>query len=148
MYKSKQKAKWDKASKIKLSQKAQFFVLSALIIVGILYFISQWLEPYTIIDTSAVATSDELFIFNNIKSKAKETVRISKSTEELTYNLQEYKNFIENYAFEKGKLYLSYEIISPYPAGEEDFPVIVLFNITLKSPNKRLESEFEAFWPA
>jgi hypothetical protein len=83
------------------SRKAQFFVLSAFAIVTVIYFISGWIEPYTIIDTSAVVLMEEPFIFNNIVEKANETIYISKSLDELKYNIQEYKNFVEEYAVRK-----------------------------------------------
>jgi hypothetical protein len=83
------------------SRKAQFFVLSAFAIVTVIYFISRWIEPYTIIDTSAVVLMEEPFIFNNIVEKANETVYISRSPEELRYNIEEYKQFVEEYALRK-----------------------------------------------
>lgn len=83
------------------SRKAQFFVLSAFTIVTILYLISGWVEPYTIIDTSSVVLMEETFVFNNIVEKANETIHISKTPEDLRYNIQEYKNFAEEYALGK-----------------------------------------------
>jgi hypothetical protein len=83
------------------SKKAQFFVLSAFAIVSIIYFVSRWMEPYTIIDTSSVVSVEEPFIFNNIVEKANETIYTSKSSDDLQYNIQEYKNFVEGYASSK-----------------------------------------------
>lgn len=83
------------------SKKAQFFVLSAFAIVSIIYFVSRWMEPYTIIDTSSVVSVEEPFIFNNIVEKANETIYTSKSSDDLKYNIQEYKNFVEGYASSK-----------------------------------------------
>lgn len=83
------------------SRKAQFFVLSAFAIVSIIYFVSKWMEPYTIIDTSSVAMVEEPFIFNNIVEKANETIYTSKSVDESRYNIQEYKSFVEQYASRK-----------------------------------------------
>ncbi len=83
------------------SRKAQFFVLSAFAIVSIIYFVSKWMEPYTIIDTSSVVMVEEPFIFNNIVEKANETIYISKSVNESIYNIQKYKNFVEQYASRK-----------------------------------------------
>lgn len=83
------------------SRKAQFFVLSAFAIVTVIYFISRWVEPYTIIDTSAVVLMEEPFIFNNIVEKANETIYISKSVNDTKYNIEEYKQFVEEYALRK-----------------------------------------------
>lgn len=83
------------------SKKAQFFVLSAFAIVSIIYFVSRWMEPYTIIDTSSAVSVEEPFIFNNIVEKANETIYISKSSDDLQYNIQEYKNFVQDYASSK-----------------------------------------------
>ena len=131
------------------SKKAQFFVLSAFAIVTILYFISSWIEPYTIIDTSAVVFREEPFIFNNIKEKAIEVVKISNSCEELEYNLDEYKNFVENYVLRRGVVMLTYTLSSPcYEEEPQSFPIVVLFNLKLKSTSLKIESDFKAFWPS
>jgi hypothetical protein len=128
--------------------KAQFFILSAIVIVGIVYFISRWSEPYTILDTSTAATGDDLFIFNNVKSKVFEIANMSKSCEELAYNLDEYESFVGNYLLGKNKLYVSHSFETPCLPGEELFPSMVLFNITMKSPEKTITSTFKVFWPA
>lgn len=83
------------------SRKAQFFVLSAFAIVTVVFFISSWIEPYTIIDTSSVILVEEPFIFNNIVEKANETIYISKNPNELKFNIEEYKQFVEEYALRK-----------------------------------------------
>jgi hypothetical protein len=83
------------------SRKAQFFVLSAFAIVTVVFFISRWIEPYTIIDTSSVILAEEPFIFNNIAEKANETIYISKNPNELRFNIEEYKQFVEEYALRK-----------------------------------------------
>jgi len=86
------------------------------------------MEPYTIIDTSSVAMIDEPFIFNDIVEKANETVVTSKSCNEMGYNLQEYSNFINEFASEKNlKLGFGYQ----YSCA--DNPVIVTFVINLTS---------------
>lgn len=96
------------------SKKAQFYVLSGFVIVGILYTIGRWIEPPTIVDTSSVALLEDPFIFNNIKEKAIEVVKISKTCEELNYNLDEYRNFVRNYVgAKKISLTFNYNIIQP-----------------------------------
>lgn len=134
------------------SRKAQFFIISAFTIVTILYFISKWMEPYTIIDTSSIAGMEEPFIFNNIKEKAEYTIKGSKNCEDLKYNLQEYKFFAENYVLEKGyNLDLNYTVancpeeVVPAPPGS---PTVVAFKMTLISPAAYLRSEFSCGWSA
>lgn len=134
------------------SKKGQFFVLSAFVIVSILYFVSRWMEPYTIIDTSQVVLIEEPFVFNNIKEKVEYAILGSKSCGELKYNLEEYKIFVESYAMEKGyDVDLNYSIANcpeeMVPAPPES-PTVVVFNLTLKSPSAFMVSEFSCGWPA
>lgn len=133
------------------SRKAQFFIISAFTIVTILYFISRWMEPYTIIDTSSIAGMEEPFIFNNIKEKAEYAINGSKNCEELKYNLEEYKFFSENYVLGKGYNFdLNYTIancpeeVVPAPPPS---PTVVAFKLTLASPTVFLLSEFSCGWP-
>ncbi len=82
-------------------RKGQFFILTAVAIVTILFFISRWLGPNTQIDTSAFALSEELFTFDNIREKAVTAAKGSENCDDLTYNLQEFKRFVEEFALEK-----------------------------------------------
>lgn len=82
-------------------RKAQFFIISAFTIVTILYFVSRWMEPYTIPDTSVVVWNDEPFVLNNIIEKAKDTIRDSEDIEEMKYNLQEFGDFVKEYGLIK-----------------------------------------------
>lgn len=81
--------------------KAQFFMLSAFAIVSILFLLSQWVKPGYVVDTSSNALLEEPFIFNNIKDKAEEVVSISENCEALVYNMQEFENYLINYAAQK-----------------------------------------------
>ena len=127
-------------------RKAQFFFLSAFTIVTILYFISQWISPYSIPDTSTVAMMEEPYIFNNVKEKAVFAVNGTKSCEDLRYNLEEYKYFVERYAFEKNiKLDFNY-VISPCFSEPPLFPVVVNINMQLRSPSLDLGSNFTMGW--
>lgn len=83
------------------SRKAQFFIFSAFGIVSLLYIVSNWIKPSSIIDTSSVILMEEPFFFNNIKEKGIEIVKISKNCEDLMYNLEEYKVFVERIGLEK-----------------------------------------------
>ncbi|HLC39503.1 MAG TPA: hypothetical protein VJJ76_01325 [archaeon] len=122
--------------------KGQFFVLSAFAIVAMFFLISRWIEPFTIVDTSQVALMDEFFIFNNIKEKAIYAVNGSKSCEDLRYNLDEYRNFVQQYALEKNfKIDFNYTI-SPCYNEPPFFPVVIEANLRLKSPSADLSSTF------
>lgn len=133
--------------KLKLrSRKAQFFILSAFAIVSIVYFMARWIEPLTIIDISQIALQEEAFVFNNIKEKAIYAVNGSKSCDDLRYNLEEYKLFVESYAVEKGyKLDFNYEI-SPCYEEPPLFPVVVETRLRLKSKAIELKSNFSMKW--
>lgn len=91
-------------------RKAQFFIISAFTIVTILYFVSRWMEPYTIPDTSIVVWNDEPFILNNIIEKAKDTIRDSEDLEEMNYNLQEFGDFVKEYGLIKN-LDIDFDVI-------------------------------------
>lgn len=129
-------------------RKAQFFILAAFTMVTMFYFISRWIEPFSIIDTSQVPLMDEIFIFNNIKEKTIDVIKNSKTCTDLNYNLQEYRDFVINYALSKGyKLDFNYLLTPCNP----DFliPVdAVLLNITLQSPRTTLASLFSSSWPS
>jgi len=128
-------------------RKAQFFILSAFTIVTILFFVSKWIQPAAIIDTSEIALIEEPFIFNNIVEKAKETINTSKSCEELMYNLEEYKIFVENFMMERGKWAFYYQIFSPcqLPTGEE-IPTLIELNLTLISPKLNVSRVMHETW--
>jgi hypothetical protein len=124
-------------------RKAQFFVLSAFAIVTILYFVSQWIAPYTIQDTSAVAMMEESYIFNNIAEKTDQVVSGSRTCEELIYNLGEYKIFVEKYVLEKNmKLDFNYTVSSCSTS------VTVNIKMELRSPSADLVSNFNKQWPS
>jgi len=96
------------------SRKAQFYILSGFVIVGILYVVGRWIEPPTIIDTSSVARLEDPFIFNNIKEKAIQVVKISKSCEELNYNLDEFSKFVRDFVTAKKIGFtFTYSIVQP-----------------------------------
>jgi len=128
--------------------KAQFFILSAFAIVAMFYMISGWIEPFTIIDTSQVALLDEIFIFNNIKEKTATVVKDSKNCEDLTYNLQEYKSFVESYALSKGyRINFAY-LTTPCNPNLPLPAYVAQINLTLQSPRAILKSQFSYSWPS
>ena len=121
------------------NRKAQFFILSALVIVGMLYFISRWSDPYSIIDTSAVASSEETFVFNNIVAKAEEVVKSTgNSSEELRYNLEEYKYFVEDYCLGRN-MHLDFDI-SHVSFGN---PVTGFIDVTLSSSSRTISRRID-----
>lgn len=133
-------------------RKAQFFVLSAFAIVSILYLLSSWIQPYTILDTSSVVLQQGPFIFNNLKEKAIETVNISKTCTDLMYDLDEYNNFITSYASSQNiNLNFTYNISQitipncQIPSGSQ---IVIPMNLTLKSTNAFIASNFTATWTA
>ncbi len=121
------------------SRKAEFFIISAVVIIGFAYLISRMIEPIKIPDTSTVAINEEPFIFNNIVEKAKETVEKSKNCEDLTFNLEEFKVFAEDFAQKKGYLLtFNYTIQECYSSYAK-----VNFNyIILQSPKITLTKSF------
>lgn len=96
------------------SKKAQFFVLTTVVIVGVFYTLSKYINPYSFIDTSEAATGGESFFFDNVKGKAIETVELSPDNDlMLERNLEEYKEFVERTASDKGyNLNFNYEVTS------------------------------------
>lgn len=123
--------------------KAQFFILSAVAIVGILFLISRWMEPLSLLDTSSIIFREEPFVFNNIKEKAIETVNRSKDCEDLKFNLEEYSTFVKNYAQKK---LLSLDFEYSYATCTNGLPLDIIFNITLKSEKMKLASNFTVRW--
>jgi len=120
------------------SKKAQFFILSAVLIVSVLFMISNWIRPISILDTSSAVLMEEPFVFNNIKEKADETVQISANCEELRFNLEEFKNFTVDFTLRKNfNLDLSYTIDSCGVSSRQ-----VTFNITMTSPRMTINSNF------
>lgn len=128
-------------------RKAQFFVLSAFVIVSILYLISSWIQPYTIPDTSAVVLQQEPFVFNNLKEKAFATVSISKTCTDLIYDLDEYKNFIVSYSSAQNiNFNFTYSIPNcQVPRGTQ---ILIPMNMSLKTSSAFVASSFTATWIA
>ena len=114
------------------SKKAQFFILTTVVIVGVFYTLSKYINPYAFIDTSQAASGSETFFFDNVKEKAIKTVRISNETQ-LESNLNQYKNFVEKMASDKGySLSFDYEILA----------TTVDFHMILTSERMTLKADF------
>lgn len=135
-------------SLLKLStrkKKAQFFVLSAFVIVGILLLISSWIQPYTIVDTSSIVLMQEPFVFNNVKEKAIQTVQLSKSCDDLRYNIDEYANFVNQYSVSKNlNLKFNYSIAPCFDSLPN--PVAVVAKMEIKTSTIDLASNFTMYW--
>ncbi|MEM5792802.1 MAG: hypothetical protein QXY45_00370 [Candidatus Aenigmatarchaeota archaeon] len=117
---------------LKLSNKAQFFILTAVMIVGVFFTMSKYINQYSFIDTSKAAEGAEIFMFENIVEKANKTVQIS-NTDTIDDNLKIYSSFVKNITSERGYiLVFDYSIISNK----------VKFNITLMSEKYTLRKEF------
>lgn len=128
-------------------RKAQFFVLSAFAIVSILYLVSSWIQPYTILDTSSAVLQQGPFVFNNLKEKAIATVNISKTCTDLMYDLDEYNNFITNYASSQN-VNANFTYTIPNCQISSGSQIVIPMNLTLKSTNAFIASNFTATWTA
>ena len=115
-----------------LSKKAQFFILTSVMIVGVFFTLSKYVNQYSFVDTSKAAETSEIFMFENIKDKAIKTVKISNTTN-FRDRLLTYKNFVENMVADRG-----YTLIFDFT----DTAKTVSFNITLISDKYILRSEF------
>lgn len=114
------------------SKKAQFFILTTVVIVGVFYTLSKYINPYAFIDTSKAASGSETFFFDNIKEKAIKTVEIS-SADELENNLGNYTQFIEKMASDRG-----YSLNFDYNVSVTD----VDFHMILTSERMTLKANF------
>jgi cytochrome c biogenesis protein CcdA len=127
-------------------RKAQFFILTAFAIVSILYLVSRWVEPYTIIDTSSVALHDEPFVFNDLKEKAAATIQSSKACDDLLYNLDEFKLFSEKFATGKGYRFV-FGYATTYTTTPCAGPTTVSVSMSLQSSDMNITSAFAKDWP-
>lgn len=122
-------------------------MLTGFVIIAIFYAVSKWIEPYTILDTSQAARAEELFVFSNIKQEALDIVAEAKSCEDMVNNIEEFKYYIEGYAFKKLIIYFDYSLETPCFEGDPMFPTLVLFDIELSSPRINVNDQFYGFWP-
>jgi len=121
----------------KLSNKAQFFILTTVIIIGVFFTLSKYVNQHSFIDTSAAAKGAEIFMFENIKEKAIKTVQISNVTN-FKPRLLEYKISVENMVADRG-----YTIVFDYVnVTDVDDNNVVYFNMTLMSEKYILKSGF------
>ena len=60
---------------------------------------------------------EEPFVFNDIVEKANETIYNSKSLEDLQYNIDEYKQFVEEYSVRKNFKVFIFWLAPSYDIG-------------------------------
>jgi hypothetical protein len=118
-------------------KKAEFFILTTVVIVAVFYALSRYVNPYAFIDTSKAASTGETFFFDNIKDKAIKTVEISNPSD-LSVNLKTYKNFVEGSASDKG-----YNMIFNYTVDVNEVDV----HMILSSQKYNLLSDFTVIRP-
>lgn len=121
---------------LSLSNKAQFFILSSVMIVGVFFTLSKYINQYSFIDTSEAAEGAEIFMFDNIKDKAIKTVQIS-NLGNIQGRLETYKSFSEKIVADRG-----YTLVFNYTIKPYDTPPMALFNMTLMSKKYTLSSTF------
>lgn len=126
------------------TRKGQFFVLTTLAVVTILFFVGRWVSPSNQPDTSYIVKSDELSTFDNIKEKASVVVKSSEDCNTLNYNAQEYKKFVDNFAKEKNyRIDFAYSIS---PCSDE-LGTIVEFTLRIQSDRADAKGTFFVVWP-
>ncbi|MCX6820531.1 MAG: hypothetical protein NT016_01095 [Candidatus Aenigmarchaeota archaeon] len=128
-------------------RKAQFLIITAVVIVSIFYLVSKWMQPYSIPDASEIVLSEQPFVFNNVKEKALEVVATSSSCSELVDNLDEFKTYVDTFAFKKMIVYFDYTLNTPCYSYDPRFPILVLFNIRIQSIGMTVSDRFYGFWP-
>lgn len=120
--------------------KAQFFILSAFIIITILFVVSQFIQPSGIFDTASAVLMDEIFVFNNIKEKSISIVKTSENCGDLGFNLEEYKQFVNGFVTQRNsKLTYNYDLSSC-----TDATLTTSFYVALVSPRASADSTFTA----
>ncbi len=124
------------------ARKGQFFIMTTLVIVTILFFIGRWSDSVTHIDTSNIVLSDEQFTFDNIYEKTTEVVKKSATCDDLTYNLQEYKDFISDFSKTK-----NYKIDFNYNIGTCTSSALISFQMRVQSEQANAQKDFTMTWP-
>ncbi len=129
------------------TSKAQFYILTVVAVVTIFFFIGRWVDPSNIPDTSLIVSSSEFFTFDNIKEKAVAAAEESHTCNELEYNLQEFRNFVADFALERNyRIVLEYSINSC--SGEYDtIAYDVNYDLTVQSERADARGSFTAIKP-
>lgn len=125
-------------SRLSRTKKAQFFILGAFAIVTVMFFLSQWIEPFRILDTSSAVLNDEIFIFNNIHEQAEKIVLTSGNCEDLKFNLEEFKSTAVKFLAVKN-MELTFNFDTSACA---DSAITASFYIALVSPSVSVDDSF------
>jgi hypothetical protein len=75
-------------------KKAQFFILAAFAMVTVMFFISSWIEPFRVLDTSSAVLNEEVYIFNNVHEQIEKVVKTSGSCESMRFDIEELRSTV------------------------------------------------------
>jgi hypothetical protein len=121
------------------NRKAQFFILTTVVIVGVFYTLSKYINPYAFIATSEPVIGGEESFFDNVKDKTIKTINVSSTnTAVLRNNLATYKDFVTKMANDKG-----YDLTFNYTFGTTNVNVAMV----LVSQKTTLTSKFAVVRP-
>jgi hypothetical protein len=97
---------------LKSSNKGQFYILLAVVIVGFFFLLSKYVNPYSFIDTSKPITDDEIFFLNNIKDKSEKIV-LESAPSHLNMNLNNFTKTAKDLAEDIGYIFAMSHRIHP-----------------------------------
>lgn len=117
------------------SEKAQFFIISAVFVVAVFALISTYLDDFGTVDTTSTGISYERQHFDNLKTEI-ETVIDASDEDVQERNLDDLKNYLKEKSFEKG-IYLDINFTDPY-----DGSIPVETEIKIQSENVIIEDTF------
>ncbi len=101
------------SSSYRKGHKAQFFVLSAFVIITILFVVSQFVQPAAIFDSSSAVLVSEPFTFNNIRDKSEYIVKSAETCGDMTNGLNEFKAFVENFGTKRNtRITYNFNVVS------------------------------------
>jgi len=121
------------------SRKAQFYIISVVGIITILYATGKSLTESSIVDTSEIVLTNDFFVFNNIVEKTLATLNMVRSCEDLSFYLEEFKFFVTRELAPKYKVDYSYAILS---CDDNSRRARVSFNITVSSIKSQITTSF------
>ncbi len=132
------------SSLVRKDRKGQFFILTTVAIVTILFYLGRSLGPASQTDTSLTILLDEFSTFDNIQEKSVSLVKGSESCADLNYNLQEYKGFIENFAKEK-----NYQVALSYRTTpcDQELGAVAEFSLSIVSDKVDARGNYFVTWP-
>ncbi|OGI15922.1 hypothetical protein A3K63_01025 [Candidatus Micrarchaeota archaeon RBG_16_49_10] len=117
--------------------KGQFYLLTAVVIVGFFFLMSKYINPYSFIDSSQAVIDDEIFFFNNLRNQAERVVKLSNDTT-LAPNLESFSDIADEVAQEKHYIFSMNYTVRP---SDVDFVM------ALVSEKYSLDSSFTVVKP-